>query len=187
METLGLSDSTPRSESRLKSLLWPSVANATDVDYLGSQGYWLCTIIAVATLIVCLATGQAVLGVVVLLYYYLGGAGVREGSRYAAIAVFVLYVEGIIISGVSVMNILFAALLLSNVRATWIASRWKPESEEAAPPPRLNETFGDKFADQLPRWLWPKVRVLYYIFSAAILILAAIGIPYMMHQRTSGH
>jgi hypothetical protein len=40
METLNLSDSTPRSESRLKSLFWPSIQNGADVDYLGTPGYW---------------------------------------------------------------------------------------------------------------------------------------------------
>jgi hypothetical protein len=37
MQTLGLSDSMPRSESRLKSLFWPSIESSSDVDYLGAQ------------------------------------------------------------------------------------------------------------------------------------------------------
>jgi hypothetical protein len=39
MQTLGLSDSTPRTESRLKSLFWPTIQTGSDVDYLGAQGY----------------------------------------------------------------------------------------------------------------------------------------------------
>ena len=34
-------------------------------------------------------------------------------------------------------------------------------------PIRLSETWGDKFVDKLPVWLWPKVRIAYYIFSVA--------------------
>lgn len=175
METLGLSGSTPRTEGRLKSLFWPSIQNGTDVDYLGVQGYWVCTIVGVSSLVFNALSGQTIVGIFVLLYYYLGGVGVRERSRYAAVAVLVFYVVDML-SGVGVLKVLFAALLLSNLRATWIASGWQSESEEAAPPPRLNETWGDKFADQLPMWLWPKIRLFYYIYSVCVLVLVDIGI-----------
>jgi hypothetical protein len=69
-----------------------------------------------------------------------------------------------------IVRILFAALLLSNLRATCIAAGWRPESDEAALPPRLDETWSDKLADQFPMWLWPKVRIAYYVFSAACLL-----------------
>jgi hypothetical protein len=52
MQTLGLSDSMPRSESRLKSLFWPSIQSSSDVDYLGAQGYWVCAVIAVLSFVV---------------------------------------------------------------------------------------------------------------------------------------
>jgi len=183
METLGLSDSTPRSEGRLKSLFWPSVETGADVDYLGAQGYWLCSIIAIASLLFSALTGQPLIGFLLLLYFYIGGVGVRERSRYAAAAVFALYFADMIFSGVGVLKILFAALLLSNLRATWIASRWQPASEEATLPPRFNQTLADKFADQLPMWLWPKVRICYYILSAATIILVVIGFLYLLRHH----
>lgn len=45
MQTLGLSDSTVRTEGRLKSLFWPSIQTGADVDYLAVQGFWVCTIV----------------------------------------------------------------------------------------------------------------------------------------------
>lgn len=183
METLGLSGSTPRTEGRLKSLFWPSIQNGTDVDYLGAQGYWVCTIVGVSSLVFSALSGQTIAGIFVLLYYYLGGVGVRERSRYAAVAVFVFYVVDMLFSGVGVLKVLFAALLLSNLRATWIASGWQSESEEAALPPRLNETWGDKFADQLPLWLWPKIRVFYYIYSVCVLVLFDVGMAMIFAHR----
>jgi hypothetical protein len=183
METLGLSGSTPRTEGRLKSLFWPSIQNGTDVDYLGVQGYWVCAIVGVSSLVFNALSGQTIAGIFVLLYYYLGGVGVRERSRYAAIAVFVFYVVDMLFSGVGVLKVLFAALLLSNLRATWIASGWQSESEEAALPPRLNETWGDKFADQLPMWLWPKVRVFYYIYSVCLLVVFDVGLAMIFARR----
>ena len=176
VETLGLSESSPRSESRLKSLFWPSIQTATDVDYLGAQGYWVCTFVPVVSFAFLVFTGHAISGTVTLLFYYLGGVGVRERSRYAAAAVLLMYVIDTFFTGVGVVRILIGALLISNMRATWIASTWSAESEEAAMPPRLGETLSDRFADQWPQWLWPKMRVVYYVFSAGFLLLVLFGL-----------
>ena len=73
-----------------------------------------------------------------LLFYYLGGVGVRERSRYAAAIILCLYVSDTLTSGLRVVRVIFGALLISTLRATWIASAWKADSEEAILPPRLN-------------------------------------------------
>ena len=181
MQTLGLSDSTPRSESRLKSLFWPSISNGSDVDYLGTQGYWLCTLVAVVSFVFSLLQRQPIVAVVVLLFYYFGGVGVRERSVYAAIVIALMFITDTVLGGLSVPKVIFSALLLSNVRATWIASQWRPESEEAIQPPRLNETFADRLSDQWPMWLWPRAQILYYIFSFAV--VAAVG-WWLIHRDT---
>jgi hypothetical protein len=175
METLGLSDFPPSSEGRIRSLFWPSIRNGTDVDNLGSQGYWVCLFVAVISLALLIARAQPILAVAVFLFYYLGGIGVRERGRYAAIVVFLMYLMDTL-TAPGVLRIIISALLLSNLRATWIASRWKPESEEAILPPRLNETFSDKLVDQLPAWLWPKLRIVYYLAATAFLLLVALGL-----------
>lgn len=183
MQTLGLSNSTPASESRLKSLFWPSIRTGSDVDYLGAQGYWVCALVAVFSAVFLAISGQPIAGGFAFLFYYLGGVGVRERSRYAAAVVLIMFVANIVASGPGVLNVIITGLLLSNLRATWIASSWKPESDEAALPPRFSETWGDKFADQLPTFLWPKVRILYYVFSAGFLLLVAIGLATVLHHR----
>jgi len=183
MQTLGISDSTPRSDGRLKSLFWPSIQTGTDVDYLGSQGYWVCAVVALFSFVVLIGLGQTIMAFTILLFYYLSGVGVRERSRYAATMVFVVFLAGLVETGPNVLEVLLAALLLSNLRATWIASRWKPDSEEAALPPRLGATWGDKFADRFPMWLWPKVRIPYYIFAAVLLVLTVIGVTLQKANR----
>jgi hypothetical protein len=155
------------------------------MDYLGAQGYWVCAIVAVWSLVASVLIGQPIAGVFVFLFYYLGGIGVREHSRYAAAVVFILYLGDMVLSGPGALKVLVAALLLSNLRATWIASHWKPDSEEAIAPPRFGDTWTDKFVDQLPMWLWPKLRIPYYIFSAGFLILVAIGIAALVHRHGS--
>jgi hypothetical protein len=183
MQTLNLSDSMPRSEGRIKSLLWPSIQSSSDVDYLGAQGYWVCVAVAVLSFVLLIIADQPIIGTFVLLFYYLGGVGVRERSRYAAGCVSVAYLAEILASGPSIVRIVLAALLLSNFRATWVAARWKPDSEEAAPIPRWSETWTDKFADKLPTFLWPKVRILYYILSVCYLIFSVIGLAILIHRR----
>lgn len=187
MQTLGLSDSELRTESRLKSLFWPSIRTATDVDYLGTQGYWVCALVAVVSFILSVVTNHPIAGFFVLVYYYFGGVGVREHSLYASAAVLAMYVLDSVASfpGGIMLRVFLSALLLSNFRATWIASQWKPESEEATQPMRLSETWGDKFADQIPRWLWPKVRLGYYVFSVGFLALALLGVAMMFARRHS--
>jgi hypothetical protein len=175
MQTLGVSNTTPQSESRLKNLFWPTIRTGDDVDTVGAQGYWICAIVAAYSLVFSLYTGHPIVGFCFLIYYYFGGVGVREQSRYAASIVFVMYVLGTIVTP-GVVRVILCAALLSNLRATWIASRWKPEIVRSELPIRLNATWGDKFADRLPPWLWPKVRIGYYIFSIGLLVVTIIGL-----------
>src|SRR5947207_14386543 len=142
MQTLGLSNTTPHSENRLKSLLWPSIQSGADVDYLGAQGYWICSILAVFSFIFSIATNHPVIGFLALLFYYLGGVGVRERSIFAATIVFIFYVVNLLASGPSIIGISFAVFFLKKNRATSLASGWKTDAAEAASPPRINATWG---------------------------------------------
>ncbi len=190
MQTLGLSDSTPRTESRLKSLFWPSIRTASDVDYLGAQGYWFCAILALLSLVVLLFSGNSILGPLIFLFYYVGGVGVRERGRYAAAVVLRMFIaEAVLgnaaVGGHGVVKILIAAVRFSTLPATWIASSWKPDSEAGASTPHLGDTWSDKFADQLPAFLWPKVRLLYYVFSAGFLVFILFGLAVLFSHRVS--
>jgi hypothetical protein len=195
MQTLGLSDSTTRSESRFKSLFWPSVQSGADVDYLAVQGFWVCTIVGVLTLVFQALTGNLISGVLFFLLFHFGGVGVREHNPFAAGIMLAYYVVDFLSTvvlvfanspGIGVVKIIIMALLLSNLRATWIAAGWNPNSEEAALPPRLGDTFTDKFADKWPAFIWPKVKVLYYIFSFACLVLIVTGLV-LLYLQGGGH
>src|SRR5258708_201406 len=193
MQTLGISDSSERSDSRLKSLFWPSVQSGADVDYLGAQGYWVCTFVAVISFFLTLMTGRPLLAATLLLFYHFGGVGVRERDLFAAAIVFGSYALDTIVSlaflmlgspGGIVVRIAVSALLLSNLRATWIASKWQPDSEQAALPPRMGDTFSDKFADLWPQWIWPKVRIIYYIFALGVVLISVLGVTALLLRAT---
>jgi hypothetical protein len=184
MQTLGLSDSTPRSESRLKSLFWPSIQSGADVDYLAVQGFWVCTSVGLVSL-VFLAAAQPITAILVFLLFHLGGVGVREHNPFAAAIVLAYYLVDFLASaffllttspGIGVVRVIVIALLFSNLRATWIASGWKPESEETALPPRMGDTIADKLSDKWPALIWPKIKWLYYFYSFGLLALTVAGL-----------
>jgi hypothetical protein len=186
MQTMDLSGTAPQSENRLKSLFWPTIHNATDVDYLGSQGYWVCSIVAVFTFLTAVIVGHPIAGFFYLLYYYLGGVGVREKSFVSAVFVFVLFlVDTILAPGIA--RLFGCVLLLSNMRATFIASFWAPGEAGSDAPMRFNETLGDKFVDTLPAWLWPKIRYGYYAYAGLYLALATLGILTIVFQSQLRH
>ena len=75
MQTLGLSDSTTRSESRLKSLFWPSIQSGADVDYLAVQGFWVCTIVGLMSFVfLAFSPGSPSRHCWCLLLFHLGGS-----------------------------------------------------------------------------------------------------------------
>ena len=173
MQTLGLDPSTPRTEGRLKSLLWPSVANDADVDYLTTQGFWICFLVAAVTLAVSIVSGLYA-GALDAIFFYLGGNGVRQRSRIAAVCVFLVYALGTVDlarvsyaaggSG-SIVRFLLCALLLTNMREVWIASQWRSSGVAEETPDPLSETLADTTADRVPGIVWPKTRYLFYAFA----------------------
>ncbi len=44
---------------------------------------------------------------------------------------------------------------------------------------RLDDTWMDKLANKWPSWVWPKIRVVYYIFSIGLLVLFGLGLVAM--------
>src|SRR5690348_3699213 len=91
MQTLGLSDSTPRTESRLKSLFWPTIRNDGDLDYLTEQGFWICFVVAAVTEVFSWIAGHPLAGLFDSPFFFFGGVGVRMRSRLAAILIFWVY------------------------------------------------------------------------------------------------
>src|ERR1700758_3751377 len=101
MQTLNLSGSSKKSDGRIKSLFWPTVENAWDVDYLGQQGFWVCLVIAVLSFAFLAVTASEVpnpagrtnvfiLAGVTFFVYVVGGMGVRQSSWPAAAMIFTL-------------------------------------------------------------------------------------------------
>ena len=191
MQTLGLSGESQRSDGRLKSIFWPTVQNAWDVDSLGRQGFWICVIIAAFQLVVSLFTGSPILivvGALTALAFLIGGMGVRESNWPAAAMVFVLYFLGLLYTMASgkfpgILMIVAAGILLSNVRAAFLASEWRPAGKDDDKPTRFNDSLGDKLVDQLPAKAWPLLQIPFFGLASLLLLLSVAGLRFVLLQR----
>src|ERR1700722_1445610 len=199
MQTLGLSGETRRSDGRLKCIFWPTVENAWDVNYLGQQGIWICVVVAAiqlasAALSVPGFSTNPILPisyVIAAFVFLVGGMGVREANWPAAALVFFLALTGILYIMAmgrfpGILSILAAGVLLSNVRAAFLASEWRPAGEGEDKPTRFSETLVDKFVDQMPAKLWPRMQHYFFAVGAAVLALDLIGVAALVWQRLNG-
>lgn len=191
MQTLGLSQESKRSDGRLKSIFWPTVENAWDVDALGRQGFWICLIIAVFQIVVTLATGNPVfivVGAASGIAFFVGGMGVRESSWPAAAMVFSIFFLGLLSTMANrqfpgFLAIIAACILLSNLRAAFLASEWRPVGEDEDRPTRFSESLGDKLADQLPARAWPVLQIPFFVLASILMLMNLAGLGIVLLQR----
>ena len=199
MQTLGLSGESRRSDGRLKSIFWPAVENAWDVNYLGQQGFWICVIfaafqLAFSVFVVAAFSGNPILVVfyvVAALVYLVGGMGVREASWPAAAMVFGILFTGLLYTVAmgqlpGIIDIAITGILLSNVRAAFLASEWRPAREGEDRPTRFNETLTDKLVDQLPAKLWPRIQFFFFGVGGVLLALELFAAGAFVWHRLSG-
>lgn len=188
MSILGLDGRPQRGDNILQRIFWPS-NHAGEADALGQQGYWVCLFVGLISAAIAVFTGRPVIGLLILVFYWLGGIGVREHSISAAIIVALGYIMALAFVIAmhrlpGFLDIAITAVLLGNIRGTYIASSWMAKGDLEAFPDRLNVTFFDKLVDQLPAKLWPKGKYVFLsvsILYGAMLVLGMIGV--MRTQR----
>lgn len=202
MQTLGLSNAAQPTDNLFKRLLWPEIANGYDVDLVGQQGFWLCFVVAAFSVIVSIATGQFLLGILVGATYLLGAMGVRERSVAAAALIFFSYLLGQLENveitylglpggGNPILGIVAAMLLFANIRATLLARRWQrtgTPSDISELPERMTSSLGDKLANILAEKLWPKGRYAFYPLAIIVIvfsILSMVGLPIMKAKQAA--
>jgi len=135
------------------------------------KAFWICCVVAMVTVAIGVFAGSIVGGAFEGLFFFLAGIGVRERSRVAAIAAFCAYLLSALVaqrytgSGFGFVRIVFLALLFANIRGNWLSAGWTKDSQALVVPMRLKQTIGDKFADELPTFLWPKARFVFYVLA----------------------
>ena len=187
MSTLGLSGEPSREENIFKRMFWPA-NQPYEVDALGQQGLWVCLVVAVISAVVSVITGHPLIGLLVFLFYWLGGMGVREHSVAAALLLALGYVSSaaiVVLVGRSpgILDVIIVALLLANIRGTYIASAWKSRAAPESFPERLNTTFSDKLIDQWPARFWPKGRFCFFGVAVVYAVLFVLGMVGTLRLR----
>ncbi|MBY0502936.1 MAG: hypothetical protein K2X03_03435 [Bryobacteraceae bacterium] len=172
METLNISDQTARSESRWKTLFWPTLQNDVDVDTVTRQGFWLCAVVGVASLLFSAMAGQLAAGIIEGSFFFLAGIGVRRRSITAALGALAIYSLTTFIllriGQFGVVRIFMMALLLANVRGIWLTARFRAEAQEPPPLP-MDRTWSERLSDRLPLAVWPWGRWLFYLLLPLML------------------
>ena len=128
------------------------------------------------------------MGAAAAFVFVLGGMGVREASWPAAAIIFSLFFLDLLYTMVTgrlpgVFSIVAAAVLLSNVRAAFLASEWKPTNPDEDHPTRFDETAVDVFVDQLPAKIWPRAQFFFFIVASAILLIELLGLGIALWHR----
>jgi hypothetical protein len=185
MQTLGLSSKPQPTDNLFKRLFWPAIESQYDVDLLGQQGFWVCTIVATLSLIVMVILGTPIAGIFTAIAFFLGGCGVRQRSVSAAALVFSLYLVnfagGVAIGsfGNPLIQSVILMLLFANVRAIVLSHRWMTQPGDPIDqqlPERAMETTADKFANKLPAALWPSGRYVFFPLAGSLLLLTIAGV-----------
>lgn len=128
MQTLGLSNSTPKPTSRLRDLFRPDLSSDIQALTVCQSAAWACFIVAALT--AALAVYSAARLALIDAAMFTGvGVGLREGSRAAAVWGFVLYLieqaASIAVSGIpSVMSIFIIVILFNGIRASYAHHRF---------------------------------------------------------------
>jgi hypothetical protein len=191
MQTLGLSSKPQPADNIFKRLFWPAIESQYDVDLLGQQGFWICTVVAVMSLVVTAVVGTPISGAFTALVFFLGGCGVRQRNVAAAALVFCLYlvnfVGGIAIGsfGNPLIQGFILMLLFANVRATILSRRWMAQPVDPIDqelPERSMTTIAERFANKLPATLWPKTRYGFFPLAGILLLLTVAGVVIMKRQ-----
>jgi hypothetical protein len=181
MGFLGLDQTEVKDENFFQRMFWPG-DHPSDTDALGQRGFWICLAVAVLSLVMLTLRGQWIIGLLVFLFYLLGGIGVREHSQAAAVLVTAAYLmdcaSSIFVMGAppGALQIIVLLMLAGNIRATYIADKWAKQGGAEAMPERRDDTFADKLVDKMPAAVWPKAKVPFFMIAGLYMLMTILGI-----------
>jgi signal peptidase I len=188
MQTLGLSDSTPKTSSRIKELFWPKIDDEVAAVTAARNAMYASFAIAAGTAFAALAGGNYSVWVDVALYVMIG-IGVRQLSRTAALTGFILYglswllVPGSMLSGAIAIRLILTALLLNGVRAAAYAHlAHKEHAIETVANPAVDTTGQSRASvavQNLPNRLWPLLKGPFFVSLYALVFLNLLSLSLM--------
>jgi hypothetical protein len=119
MQRLGLSY-TPKTESRLKELLWPDVNNIVAIKTVCHTGMWVCFIVGGFSAVFDALAENWITVLMTIGIFGAIGIGIRRCSRVAAVLAVLFYVGSqILVRSFSVVSVIFSFLFISSARAAF--------------------------------------------------------------------
>ena len=189
MQTLGLSDSTPKPTSRIRELFWPKIDSDIAAVTAARNAMYAAFVVAAFTALPAFSLGGAVaigLWIDVALYTMVG-IGVRQLSRTAALAGFIMYgISWIILPATALLSmgtivrVLATVFLLNGVRAAMFAhSTFKTDEIDTIANPRSDAPGVSRTSialEQAPGKIWPILRAPFFAGLCLVVLLSLMNI-----------
>ncbi len=186
METLGLSSAKSQEDGLFRRLVWPTITNQYDVDLIGRRGFWLALAVGIVSCIGVSVQGNWLIGLLVLVVFVLGAAGIRERSVAASALILAIYALGIVGSwgmallgygntGNPFVGIVLLMLLCANLRATILSQRWLALGVDSEFPEREDGAAMNAVVNRFPRTCWPWGRYIFFVLAPIYILLTLVG------------
>jgi hypothetical protein len=171
MQTLGLSDSTPKSEGRLRALLWPRIHSDISASTAAQNAMYAGFAVGALTTVFVLLRMTPVSSLLDAALFVMLGIGVRQFSITASILAFLLYatnvvtftIHGVLGPGI-VVAVIITSLFVSAIRAA-LFMRSYPGGIEATAWTRI--------------WRWTR-PVVFTLFGALLLLFIAACLLFLI-------
>ena len=182
VNTLGLAPVRPQ-QSWPKRIFWNALDDLADVQDAARHGYFACLFICVSTLLIMVLDGSFLGGLVDIFFFGMAGLGIRQLSRLAAVAAFVLFLverAAALVTGhvgvFGVAGLLIAAILLNAVRAVYAARELRPDGDldGLASPPIAPDWM--IWLETLPPLLWPKLHIAFRFYIVGMIAMMLVGV-----------
>ncbi len=177
VNTLGLAPVRPE-QSWPKRIFWNALDDLADVQDAARHGYFACLFICVSTLLIMVLDGSLLGGLVDIFFFGMAGLGIRQLSRLAAVAAFVLFLVERAIALVTghvgvfgVVGLLVAAILLNAVRAVYAA-----RDDRDRPPMTPEWPNWITWLETLPPLLWPKLHIAFKFYIVGMIAMMLVGV-----------
>ncbi|HLW77354.1 MAG TPA: signal peptidase I, partial [Bryobacteraceae bacterium] len=184
MQTLGLSDSTPKPTSRIRELFWPKIdSDVAAVTAARNAMYASFAIAAFSALDLVRVSGFLAVSVwISVVLYAMIGIGVRQLSRTAALTGFILYgLSWLLLPALALfsfwtmLRVIATVLLLNGVRAAMFAhSSFKTDTLDQIANPAF-DTRGESAVsvalERAPGKIWPMLRAPFFVGLGLVVLL----------------
>ena len=131
--------------------------------------------------------GSWLVGLLALLTFCLGAAGIRQRSIAASVLVLAMYSLGIVGGwilamlgkarpGNPLLSIVLIMLLSSNLRAVILSKQWLEQGTDTEFPERTDGPFTDAVVNRYPALSWPSGRYVFFALAPVYILLSLLGL-----------